>query len=714
MKENKNPKINKEAILVAGIAVLSYMLAAVFELHEVLDRFLRKIRIGWLRLDELIVVCTVLFFCLLILSMRRRKELKAEIARRMKAEDAEVWVLKKQIEFILGATRTGLDIIDSQYNLHYIDPEWAKHYGDPIGKKCYEYFMGRRSTCPDCGVARAFETKKTVVSEEVLPREGSRPIQVITIPYQDESGEWLVAEVNVDISERKRAEERLKQSKEQAELLNKITPSGIFTVDRGRLVTSWNDMAEKLTGYTPEEVTGRECLLFAVSPCKDKCGLYSDDVPKPISLKECGIVRKDGQRRTIVKNADFLRDSSGNIIGGIESFVDITERKKAEGELRKYQDHLEDLLKERSEALLISEARYRRLFESDKDGIFLLDASTGQINDVNPSLIDMLGYPKQELTGRALWEIGVFENEQAAKDKFLELSNKESIHCENMTLITKGGRQIRVEMICNVYLVNNIKVVHCNIRDITERVLLQRQKDEILRTVSHDIKTPLAIIKEGVSIVLDKTTGDINTRQQEILTLVNATAGTLVEIVNNMLDLSRLEVPGAQLQQELVDVADVIEKVVLIFNFKAKAKGLDLRVKLPSGKISIYSDRPKLIQVFSNLVGNAIKFTKEGYVEISVTEKANDIECVVSDTGRGIPGEDLEKVFIKFQQSGERLKGQDRGIGLGLTIAKDIIELHHGSIRVESELGRGSRFIFTLPKDSRQDRHSALPGPLIY
>lgn len=263
----------------------------------------------------------------------------------------ELAALFRQIEFILGATKTGLDIIDSDYNIRYIDPEWAKVYGDPAGKKCYEYFMERKELCPGCGVTKALKTKKPVVTEEVLVREGNRPIQVTTIPFQDEKGQWLVAEVNVDISYRKEIEGELKQAKEHAERLYNVVPSAIFTVDKQRHITSWNNKAAEITGYSAEEMIGKECFIFAEQPCKDKCGLYADDVSKPIFGKECTVKRKDGKLAIISKNADFLQDPNGNIIGGIESFEDITDRKHIEEEVAKYREHLEELVKERTDEL---------------------------------------------------------------------------------------------------------------------------------------------------------------------------------------------------------------------------------------------------------------------------------------------------------------------------------------------------------------------------
>ncbi len=147
---------------------------------------------------------------------QRTVELQEELALRKRA-DQETLNLKRQMEFILGGTKTGLDIIDAELNMVYIDPEWAKIYGGYKNRKCYEYFMGSNSPCSECGVLKALKTKKIVVTEERLKAENNRPIQVISMPYQDESGKWFVAEVNVDISERKRMEQKLDDYRQHLE-----------------------------------------------------------------------------------------------------------------------------------------------------------------------------------------------------------------------------------------------------------------------------------------------------------------------------------------------------------------------------------------------------------------------------------------------------------------------------------------------------------------
>ncbi len=136
-----------------------------------------------------------------------------DVTEQRRSEE-EIRLLKQQMEFVLGATKTGLDIIDSEYVIRYIDPEWQKIYGDYYGKKCYQYFMNSNEICPDCGLKKALETKSTVVTEKVLIKEGNRAVQVTSIPFQEQNGEWLVAQVYVDITERKKMEEeRLKMQK---------------------------------------------------------------------------------------------------------------------------------------------------------------------------------------------------------------------------------------------------------------------------------------------------------------------------------------------------------------------------------------------------------------------------------------------------------------------------------------------------------------------
>ncbi len=138
-----------------------------------------------------------------------------------KRTENELAETKNRLEYILGATRTNIDIIDSEFDLQYVDPQWVKRYGPPAGRKCFEYFMGRDAMCPNCGIPEALRTRRITVSEEVLPLEENRVIEVHTIPYREPDGRWLVAEFNIDVTERKRAEDRMRTSMKEKEILLK-------------------------------------------------------------------------------------------------------------------------------------------------------------------------------------------------------------------------------------------------------------------------------------------------------------------------------------------------------------------------------------------------------------------------------------------------------------------------------------------------------------
>jgi signal transduction histidine kinase len=220
-------------------------------------------------------------------------------------------------------------------------------------------------------------------------------------------------------------------------------------------------------------------------------------------------------------------------------------------------------------------------------------------------------------------------------------------------------------------------------------------KSDFTSMVSHELRTPLTAIKEGIAIVLDGTAGELNVNQKEFLSTAKKNVDRLNRLINDVLDFSKLESKKLAFQMRKSDINEIINEVVSIQRSVAEEKGLYIKSELDPGIPRIELDSDRINQVLNNLVSNAIKFTSKGGITIytSKDEKEDTVITHIQDTGEGIKKEDLPKLFQKFQQ----LSRHKRGTGLGLAICKQIVEQHGGSIWVESEYGKGSKFKFTLP-----------------
>ncbi len=227
---------------------------------------------------------------------------------------------------------------------------------------------------------------------------------------------------------------------------------------------------------------------------------------------------------------------------------------------------------------------------------------------------------------------------------------------------------------------------------------LDRLKSEFISTVSHELRTPLAITKEGITLIQDGVLGEVNEKQAKVLIKAKDSIDRLARLIASLLDISKIEAGSIEVKKSLISMTKLAKQVASFFESQVKEKGLELRVNVPETDADAYADNDKIIQVLTNLVGNALKFTDKGCVEISVEENEEGVECSVSDTGKGVPKEDIPKMFVKFQQI-DRVHGDgEKGTGLGISIAKSIVEMHDGRIWVESEFGKGTKITFTLPK----------------
>ncbi|OIO33247.1 MAG: hypothetical protein AUJ70_03585 [Candidatus Omnitrophica bacterium CG1_02_40_15] len=228
---------------------------------------------------------------------------------------------------------------------------------------------------------------------------------------------------------------------------------------------------------------------------------------------------------------------------------------------------------------------------------------------------------------------------------------------------------------------------------------LNKMKSDFISSVSHELRTPLTSIKGYASILMTGKLGDVLPAQKERLEKIDKHSNSLVHLINNLLDIARIESGKVQMEMKDVSIKEMLDSIVDIITPQVKEKNISLKInsKIKFDRIKV--DPSQIERVFLNLLSNAVKFTPEkGMVIIEMEEKNDDIQFSIEDTGIGIPPQDIPKVFQEFFRADNALDQKIKGSGLGLSLVKKIIEAHKGKIWFDSELGKGTRFTFTLPK----------------
>lgn len=218
--------------------------------------------------------------------------------------------------------------------------------------------------------------------------------------------------------------------------------------------------------------------------------------------------------------------------------------------------------------------------------------------------------------------------------------------------------------------------------------------------LAHELRAPLGIVKESIALVSDRILGKTNEKQQKVLTTARKNVNRIDRIIMNVVDIFKLDEKRLELRKEPVDMVVIARRAMDAVRVASESKGLLLKGVFSSDEIKCFADKQRMFDIFSHLLGNAVKFTEKGSVQIEVRRMQKNIECVVRDTGIGIAKEHVPLIFDKFAQFGWVPGGGEKGMGLGLAITKGLIELHGGSVKVESDPGKGSEFRFTIPAES--------------
>ena len=372
-----------------------------------------------------------------------------------------------------------------------------------------------------------------------------------------------------------------------------------------------------------------------------------------------------------------------------------------------------------AEELRVSDLRYRRLFETSKDGLLMLNGETGMVIDVNPFLVELLGFSHEEFLGKKVWELGFLKDIVANQANFAELQQKEYIRYENLALETKTGRRIEVEFTSNVYLVNHQKMMQCDIRDISERVRAQikirqlnaeleqrvvdrtaelaaanKELEAFSYSVSHDLRAPLRSIDGFSRIVLEDYAAKLDDAGRDSLNRIRVAAQRMGQLIDDMLNLSRVN--RAELRRELVDLSALVREVVIELRRHEPTRAVALTVV---DGLTTRADLRLLRIVLVNLLGNAWKFTGKcaaPRIEVGAVRDAQPATYFVTDNGAGFDETYAGKLFGAFQRL--HTTEQFAGTGIGLATVQRIIHRHGGRVWAESVVGEGATFFFTLEK----------------
>ena len=506
-----------------------------------------------------------------------------------------------------------------------------------------------------------------------------------------------------DITERKVAEEKLKQTKQKYRqaynLLQGVLESPkdvvIFALDKEYRYLAFNKnhrvTMEQIWGVNIE--VGISMLSYITYPAdREKARMNFN---RALAGEEFTLVEEYGDsslnRLWYSNTYSPLKDDDKNIIGLTLVLIDITDRKKAE--------------------IRIAEevARWRILIEQSLDGIVVLDQN-GKVYEVNQKFADMLGYSREEMLQLHVWDWDT----QWTREELMEIIknvDESGNHFETYHRL-KDGTTINVEISSNGALFGEQKLIFCVCRDFTERKLAEdmllnaklaaedasRSKGEFLATMSHELRTPLNSIIGFSDMMLSGNVGDLNEKQAKYINHISTGGKHLLELINDILDLSKIEAGKMEIQYESFSVSDVIEEVTMLIAPLALKKKIDLNIQVEPQLGSINADKIKFKQILYNLASNAIKFTPEkGYVGITANLVDNMLKISVTDNGIGISTKDLCRLFQPFQQLNSYMTREHEGTGLGLILVKKYVEMHGGSVWVESEVGKGSTFTYSIP-----------------
>jgi PAS domain S-box-containing protein len=498
------------------------------------------------------------------------------------------------------------------------------------------------------------------------------------------NGKSAVQVIIRDITDREKASNFLKL------VVNSI-PDFIFWKDRNSVYLGCNEAFAKVAGLQfSEDIIGKTDYDLNWKKEESDAFIADDRSVMESNIAKYHIIEPQfqagGKQAWLETSKVPLNNDKGQVVGILGAYMDITER-----------INIEERLKE-------SEEKFRRLFESAKDSILLLDADTGEITDSNPFIQDLLGYSAKELIGKKIFEISPFRDIIENKEKFNELQNKGYVYYDNLPLKTKSGIIKQVEFVSNVYIVGDKKVIQCNIRDLTEKIKLEESKVGFLSIASHQLRTPLSMTKWVLEALLkDK---ELTISQKNKLNDLVYSNDRLINLIEDLLNVSMIETGKLIVNKKLIDLGKLIDDLVVSLKSLADKRKKNIKIiNLPDLK-EVYCDPILVNESLENLLTNAFVYAKEDSKDITISVEDRKDDYLISVHNEGyidtISSEKIN-IFDKFSRGADSSKIEPSGSGLGLFITKKMMEASGGNIWFESNIGSGTTFYLTIVKNKLKE-----------
>lgn len=576
---------------------------------------------------------------------------------------------------------------------------------DLIGKSDYDFFPKKQAdffTEKDRDVL-ANKILLDIPEEPIDTKSGKKILHTKKIPILNENGKPIyLLGISEDITERKKIEEKLKQAEEQYQIILENIKYPLFTLDKNGYFIYLNKPAAQSFNSSPEKLVGKNIL---------------DIFPKEMADKHLSAIKK------VIASGQPLYEKTESMILGEKRFFDMAlwPIKENSGVINLVQIMAVDITEQKKSSEKVKEQinLLNHIINSSQDMIFVKNINLQTIL-CNEAYSKAVGKKPEEMYGHTDIENGwlpeLVKGNPEKHIKGFENDDKEALTgkiVHNISDPANIGDKIVIFDTIKLPLKDELGKIIGVIgiaRDISERAKIEQElkesyeqlkevdkiKSRFLTITSHELKTPLTPAKIQTQMLLQGDLGKLTEKQQQSFRIILRNIDRLNKLIEDILEISRLESAEFKLNLEKIQLKDIIKSVMENLTPLAKAKGLNI-VCQPDDPPLIIADKKRIEEVVTNLIDNAIKFTDKGVISIEVKKQKDDILVEVKDTGRGISKESLEKLFTAFYQAEDKLNRQHGGTGLGLSICKGIVEQHGGKIWAKSEIGKGSTFCFTLP-----------------